>query len=276
MVESVLKGDRVPDEIIIVDQSDQPNPDLAFYPPTRNCEVRYFPVDWTGVSRGRNLAIREARGEILVLTDDDTLAPGEWFGEIVCGLLKAGRKSIVTGRVDESLPEKEGAVAPSVIRDLAPAIYTGQIEKDVLYTNNMAAFKTAFAEVGMFDERLGPGTPYPAAEDNDLAFRFLKAGYQIVYEPRAAIIHRAWRTHQENLKVEWNYGYGQGAFYAKYILQRNAFMLNRLLKDLFNYTVRLPFFIIRKPHQARSNAAFALALVFGALRWMRTYWSAAS
>src|SRR5260221_14157668 len=71
LVASVLEGEDVPSEIVVVDQSSEPNPSLSNWFPKCGCELRY---EWTqslGVSRGRNEAIAAAQHDIIVITDDD-------------------------------------------------------------------------------------------------------------------------------------------------------------------------------------------------------------
>src|SRR3712207_2073952 len=70
-VESVLKGDEVPAELIIIDQSTTPHEILATLTTDRPCEIRYLWTQSVGVSEARNTGIAAARYEILALTDDD-------------------------------------------------------------------------------------------------------------------------------------------------------------------------------------------------------------
>ena len=96
--------------------------------------------------------------------------------------------------------------APSTKVDTAPAVYHGRLHEDVLYTGNMAMDRSAARAVGVFDERLGPGTSFPSAEDNDFGFRLLEAGYRIVYVPEALLYHRAWRSERDYVRLRWSYG----------------------------------------------------------------------
>src|SRR6266508_5812863 len=73
-VESVLIGDEVPAEIVIIDQSDERHPRLAMLRTDRNCELRYLWTHSAGISRGRNTGIRMAQHDILAITDDDMTA----------------------------------------------------------------------------------------------------------------------------------------------------------------------------------------------------------
>src|SRR5213593_829939 len=108
MVDSVLKGEEVPTELIIVDQSDAPHPSLATLKHDRACEIRYLPTHSVGLSRARNVGIAAARHDILVFTDDDLLASRTWFGSVTRALVDAGTHAVVTGRVLATRPEAPG------------------------------------------------------------------------------------------------------------------------------------------------------------------------
>jgi GT2 family glycosyltransferase len=263
-VRSVLDGDEVPDEIVVVDQSDVENPVLATF---RSAEVPSFRYLWSpsaGASRGRNAAIREARNDLLVLTDDDMLAPSGWLGALVSALAEAGPRSVVTGSV---LPLGLGGHVASIREDGERTVYTGRIDADVLYTGNMAMLRSAVDDVGLFDERLGPGTRFPAAEDNDFGLRLLAAGYRIVYEPRAAIYHRAWRRRSEYLRLQWDYGVGRGAYYAKYAMERDAHMAARMMRDLGVTLGYCAGRLLREPLLSAGGAATVLGILSGAVAW---------
>ena len=202
---------------------------------------------------------------IVVITDDDMLATSSWFETIVQALVTGGERSVITGQVGVS--GTEDGFAPSIKEDKRLITYEGRVGRDILYTGNMAAYRSAFEEVGCFDERLGPGTEYPAAEDNDLCFRFLEAKYKIIYEPNALLYHRAWRSGKEFLLLHWNYGCGQGAFYAKYFSFRDVHMTMRLVRTVVDYMIRIPFRIFRDRSQAQKDIHYVGGLLYGAIRW---------
>jgi GT2 family glycosyltransferase len=131
----------------------------------------------------------------------------------------------------------------------------------------MATYRSAFDRVGGFDSRLGPGTRYPAAEDNDLAFRLLEAGYSIVYDPRSTVYHRVWRSTEESLWLSWNYGCGQGAFYAKYFSFKDPYTIGRMARNVSGYLLRVPYRILRKRAQAYQDLIYVGGLLYGAARW---------
>lgn len=265
-IESILAGDEIPTEMVIIDQSDAPDPHLSTFKPERTCNFRYLWSDQKGVSLSRNKAATVASCQILVFTDDDMLATPDWFGLLARAAEAAGTQAIVTGQVLAS--DEDGAgFAPSMRVDDQEVIYEGRIDRDVLFTGNMAMHRASFHAAGGFDVRLGPGTTYPAAEDNDFAFRWLEAGGRIIYDPRPTLYHRSWRSEQEFLWLHWHYGYGQGAFYGKYLSLRDRFMLKRLIRDVWAYLSRFPFRLWRQRRQAYQNLLFGLGLLVGALQW---------
>jgi GT2 family glycosyltransferase len=137
---------------------------------------------------------------------------------------------------------------------------------------NLAARRATLLAVGGFDERLGPGTPYPAAEDNDLGHRLLEAGHQITYEPRATVHHRAWRSRSEQTRLHRQYGRGQGAFYAKHLALRDPYMVRRLVDDLRRNLVRVPRSLAGRTTGPRGRElAYLSGVASGMTRWLATH-----
>jgi O-antigen biosynthesis protein len=270
-VASILKGRALPDEIVVVDQSSEPLATAAAWQPPPHCEIRYLWRPGRGVSLARNTAMAAARHELLVFTDDDVLVSPDWLQCLVGALLQAGADTVVTGRVLPTGPETAAGSVPSTRQDEHPVTYSGRIARDVLFTNNMAARRSTLEAAGAFDERLGPGAPFPAAEDNDFAFRLLEAGCRIAYAPQAVLYHRDWRTSRELLWLQWSYGRGQGAFYAKYFSLKDAYTFKRMAHDLWAYLARFPLRLLRRRGQAYQDVFFAAGLLVGAAHWRVTH-----
>jgi GT2 family glycosyltransferase len=266
-VESVLRGSQLPTEMVIVDQSADAHPVLSEVKTERCCEIRYLHSTSVGVGAGRNLGIASARYNVLVFIDDDMCVEPDWFSQLVTAVVKAGPCNVITGRVLSGESEVPGGTAPSINKDHQPAVYHGRIGKDVLYTGNMGVFKSVFDEVGIFDERLGPGTAFPAAEDNDLGFRMLERGYCIRYVPDVIVYHRAWRSKRESLSLEWRYGVGRGAYYAKHMTWRDPYMLLRMLGDMKGSVMNFLRQVVYK-RRLRFDFLFSVVGIFyGAVRW---------
>jgi hypothetical protein len=220
-----------------------------------------------GVSRARNLGVATAKQPALVFIDDDVFVAADWLAAIVTQLEKAGEGSVVTGRVEEGQHVINRGYAPSLTRTLEATIYAGVQFTDMLSSGNMAIWRTTLEDVGGFDERLGPGTAFPAAEDNDLCFRLLQAGYRVEFTPRAVVYHRPWRPLRDRLNVRWKYGLGQGAFYSKHMAQHRQHMGLRLRRDIAAHGLAAMQQVVKSPMLAACEVLFTMGLVFGASLW---------
>jgi len=269
VVNSILCGEEVPPELIIVDQSDTPNQRLADLRPPRACEIRYLRPGSIGLSRANNAGAAAARHEIIVFTHDDVLVAPGWYAALVSGLLSAGPRAVVCGRVLAGASEVAGSFVPVISTDGRPDVYVGRVGADVLYPMNLALYRAALREVGGFDERLGPGTPFPGAEDNDLGLRLLEAGFRIVHAPQAVVQHRAWRGDREFLPLRWTYGQAQGAFYVKYLSLRDGHMFGRLRWDLDRHLRRVPGRVLFGARRAAlGDIVYVAGLLWGMAHWL--------
>jgi len=266
-IESVLYGQDVPTELIILDQSTELHMQLAHITTERPCEIRYIHSRTVGVGANRNLGINSSRFKILVFIDDDMLVDLNWLHNLIQATINAGPHSVVTGQVLAGEMETSGAKAPSIKKDDEPAVYKGRIGRDVLYTGNMATYRSVFDIVGLFDERLGPGTDFPAAEDNDLGFRMLEQGYSIHYVPEAIVYHRAWRSDGESRILIWRYGVGRGAYYAKHMSWRDHYMLRRMLRDMKRSMLKFLGYLVHQRQLKFDFLLSALGIFYGAFRW---------
>lgn len=266
-VRAVLDGHEVPTEIVVVDQSDIQHAEFTTWTADPRCSLRYLWKPARGLSLGRNTGIAASTGEILLFIDDDVLVPPEWVRRIVTSLRRAGEKAVVTGRTVAGQSEVPGAFAPSLHLDPRPTVHRGRPGRDVLLPMNMALYRSAIAEVGGFDERLGVGTWFPSSEDNDFGFRLLEAGFDIVYDPEVLVVHRAWRRPEALLPLRWAYGRGQGAYYVKYWSRRDPYMLRRMSWDVGRHLRRALRRLLTDPKAASADVVYSLAVLTGAVQW---------
>jgi len=266
-VASILAGTAVPAEFIIVDQSDKPDAVLAATDTPEGCRLRYLHDEERGLSRANNLGLKAATQEVIVFTHDDVLVDSQWFATIVREVVEGDPDSVVTGRILAGLEGHEGGYAPTLRTGTTPEVHRGRIGIDVLKPLNMAMPRAVVEDVGGFDERLGPGTPFPGAEDADLGFRILEAGYAIRFVPEALLYHRAWRSESDYLPIRWSYGVAHGAFYAKHFRWRDPHVLRRAARDVARRVRRFPGRCIREGRRALGDPLFLVGSVVGAVRW---------
>ena len=203
--------------------------------------LRYLHIDGRGASVARNAAMRAASGEVIAMLDDDCEAAPDWLA-VIAECLDAGDGATLVG----------GAlVAPPKARR-GPGNCPWTTPSDTLYdpvrdgrrapdgwdwlSANVAFLRGEMDRVGLFDERLGPGTTFPVCDDTDLKLRFERAGVRMRSTPRAVVRHtHGWRYGLRTvLRHQRNYARGNGAMAAKLTLMgdpRGAEWLGEMRDD---------------------------------------------
>jgi GT2 family glycosyltransferase len=147
-------------------------------------------VDLPGKSRALNTAISRAQAPLLAFVDDDETVAPDWIAGILRFCAAHPGYAAASGRVlppeaaDAELLERVAWYRTIAFFDGGPAVR----DLDTLYGGNMVVRRTAFDQVGCFDERLGPGG-IGGWEDIDLARRLGAAGLRIGYMPEVAVHH---------------------------------------------------------------------------------------
>jgi GT2 family glycosyltransferase len=174
-----------------------------------------------GKSPAVNLGMKEAAHEIVLLTDDDCSVDPNWV-EAAWIHLSADPETIATGRV---LPVGDAAGIASLVGLEEPRDYTGQIHDDVLFGCNMACPRSRVLALGGFDYRV------QLVEDNDLCYRWLRAGQRLHYDPSLLVWHHAWRSPRELKRQFRGYARSQGIFYAKHLRRKDFGVVRFLVRD---------------------------------------------
>lgn len=254
-------------EVLVLDQSRDP----AELPPAArsgsHLEFRHIRCPRRGKSAALNVGIAQARGSLLAFTDDDCRVARDWLEVMDRADREPGERCALTGRVAGGKPEGNAAVAPSLREDAEERIYRTPTCRDVLFGNNMALPVEILRKVGPFDEGLGPGTRAPAAEDNDLGYRLLRAGFPIRYLPGMVVVHRFWRGDDEQIGLYRNYGVGQGTFYGKHARRGDLRMLTRMARSLWDAGRDAGgAVVLGRRYDFRTSTAFAAGLLRGFFR----------
>jgi GT2 family glycosyltransferase len=210
------------DEILVVDSS----PDDAVARVVARfgeAGVRLIRCDAPGLGTAFNQGLREARHELVLLTNDDCTIDPSWIG-VGARCVSAAPDVIVTGRVR---PFGDPAVVPSTIDETTRREHGGR-PGFFLYTQCMALRRAEVLAFGGFDGRIRP-----SAEDNDLSYRWLRAGRSIHYEPEFVVWHHDWRTREQLERLYVGYGVGQGMVYAKHVRRRDPAVVRFVARDLY-------------------------------------------
>lgn len=173
-----------------------------------------------GTSLARNTGILNASGNTLIFLDDDCQMEPEYIEN--CHKLFTNDKSL-TLRGGRVILGDETDMPISIRKMTEPKTWNrSQDPESYLTINNallgcnMACPKTLFDDIGLFDERLGPGTRIPGAEDTDITQRAFYKNWTIKFAPEIVAKHFHGRKEKsEATKIYANYSEGTGALYAK-------------------------------------------------------------
>jgi len=258
-LESLRDCDPQADEILVIDSSRDES--VAGVVATfSGIGARTLRCPALGLGTAFNFGLREAANEIVLLTNDDCTVDPSWVGRGVALLGEDGAE-IMTGRVR---PGGDPEVVPSTIDDPHPREHVGRPDF-VLYTQCMALRRTAILDFGGFD-----GQIRPTAEDNDLSYRWLRAGRRIGYAPDFVVWHHDWRTPYQLERLYVNYGIGQGMVYGKHLARGDALMLRYLVSDVVSILRALGARVIRgRPQHPDPRLGLLLGLPTGLARGWR-------
>ncbi len=184
---------------------------------------------------GRNVGVKEARGEFVAFIDGDCFADSQWLKRLrerLAGSAVVAGRTVVVGKHRYGQLERVELLQKGF---------------DVTFPScNLAYRRELFVRLGGFDTR------FITAEDIDLNMRAVQTGASIVYQPEAIVYHHMRSTFVRFLiQAFWN-GYGrkqltekQGSLWGRYRVrrlisdQRGVMAWARLTAALAGYTTRV-------------------------------------
>jgi GT2 family glycosyltransferase len=227
---ALADGDLLPEQVIIVDQSEGPATRATVAAWRDRLPVLYLHSRRRGLARSRNLALSHVTCPYVAFTDDDCVVHPKWTTVIGFGFAAAEAPDVICGRVLPAGPDDPELFAVSTRDSVLPASFTGPTRPWEAGTGgNMAASVDSLRRIGGFDERLGAGAEMRAGEDVDLLYRLLRAGAVVRYDPAAVVYHRR-QTRERRIASRYGYGLGMGAFLG-FHLRGGDWHAARLLVD---------------------------------------------
>jgi GT2 family glycosyltransferase len=212
----LASGARVPDEVVVVDQSDDDSPTrgVADLYRSRGLTITYERHQGHGLGASQNTAFARASNPIVAVLDDDCVADNHWLRLVAATLSGQPALDGVTGRVLPLAPNGDRTFAVSSRISETRREFTGpSLPWEVGSGNNFALRRDAFLRIGGCDTRLGPGSPAEGGVDMDLFHRLLLGGSRILYDPDAIVYHER-QTRAERRARRPMYGRGMGTAIA--------------------------------------------------------------
>jgi GT2 family glycosyltransferase len=223
LVNSILKQEYQDWELLILAQGQDPRlieevgnlPDL-------DGRIRKFYLKEFGKTKALNAGIKAARGEALAFTDDDCEAHPKWLSTIASCFKAEPGVGVVAGSV---IAPKNGrkwlSTCPAVeVREYIyrPSELNYQAPPFFYFIGANYAVRTSAAErIGQFDEYLGPGGLFPAADETDFCLRAEALDIAMWTTPRSVIYHTYGRRSgvKQVIKHHLAYARSKGALVGK-------------------------------------------------------------
>ena len=139
--------------------------------------VRYVLEKKPGLSNGRNRGLAEAKGDIILFTDDDVRPPADWIAGM-CEPILSGKADAVAGGV---------RIAPGLLRPwmspmhrswLASSEWLESGKPQAMVGANMGFSRKVLEKVPGFDSELGAGA-LGSGEESLFSAQLIAAGYRI-------------------------------------------------------------------------------------------------
>lgn len=149
-----------------------------------------------GFAKACNIGIRAARGEYLVLLNNDTIPDGTWLtalvgrakrsdaGAIASKLLFAGDNRIINNAGSVLLPDSDWPVKDRGINELDEGQYDSAPQPSAFCGAAVLLKRTMLESIGLFDEHF-----FMYWEDADLSWRAKLRGWSTDFEPTAVVKH---------------------------------------------------------------------------------------
>jgi GT2 family glycosyltransferase len=258
LLTALRSSTREQDEVVIVDSASR-GTDVRRIVESSN--FQYIRCDRPGVGRARNIGLAASSNQLVAFTDDDCLPAPDWMAAIAAAFATDRRIGLVTGRV---VPDRHRRLPLSILVDENASLFDASGNIDTMGRGaNMAFRRDALLEIGGFDEGLGPGARFVAAEDQDVFWRVLRAGWMGRYEPKVEVTHRQWRGEGRAFAQVFRYGIGRGALVSKMRRIDRAHGKSMLKTDLWSNGVGRAWTHMRAGYE--SGAASDLLRTLGFL-----------
>lgn len=229
-------SDPLVDEFVIVDNG-SPGRQAAMLQSLADRERRVVLLTGhgnVGFARGANLGARRASGEILLFLNPDAFLQPGCIASLVRETESRPSPCIVGGRVlnadrTEQRGARRGDITPmtallslSRLARMAPALRRYEVHwEDEAAPETVAPVPTIsgacfcmrrsdFDSLGGFDEGY-----FLHVEDVDLCWRVRRAGGQVLFHPKAEVIHLGHTSQCSPVKVEFHKGLGLARYFRK-------------------------------------------------------------
>jgi glycosyltransferase involved in cell wall biosynthesis len=215
-VSSILANAHANFELIVVDQSrdNETEEALARFRPDHR--FKYLKSATIGKGNALNVGLRETRGAIVAITDDDCTVPPDWLTAFASIFAANARVAVAFCRVEAGEHDRKAGFVPDYVLHGERLLTSMHDARNVHGMGaGVAVRRSMIEDIGGFDPMLGPGSRFPSGDDRDVGIRALVAGYYIYETSSIAVKHFGFRTWQQGKQLARRDFLAIGAAYSK-------------------------------------------------------------
>lgn len=189
-IESILRQSHSKFELIVINDNstDSAKKILKGYEKNKKVKIIHLRENH-GISKVRNIGIKESRGEFIAFTDSDCRTERNWLKELRQGFYSEEIAGVGGANLTpEEDPPKAKCVSEVLsFYSLAGShyVFNSKEIKEVKHnpSSNSMYRKKVLLELNGFNERLSSN------EDPELDYRIKKNGYKLLFNPKAVVYH---------------------------------------------------------------------------------------
>jgi glycosyltransferase involved in cell wall biosynthesis len=190
---SILSQTKSPDEIVIVDggSTDDTYNILKKYS-KKNKIIKIYQEKGANIARGRNVAVKNSKGDIILVSDAGCIIDKNWVKETLSYFPK---EDVVAGSYK--------ALSKNNFEFFQGLITIKKVDRPSRMSSRNVAFKKkCFEKVGGYPEKSLTG------EDNRLMINFIQEGYRVAVNPKRRVCWEMRPTLSKFFKQYYLYGRG--------------------------------------------------------------------
>jgi glycosyltransferase involved in cell wall biosynthesis len=209
-------------EVIFVEEGshDHTLSEILQRAPKMNIKYQVLHQDWKGLGFSRNVVLTNAHGDYVVWVDDGTIIPKDYIRKQVEFMERHANVGIARGFIGDY----SGSNLVSTLENMGQTGWSfrnaGKMTSKLPAASGSVFRVEAAKEVGGFDEAI-----IGAAEDTDIAYRILRAGWKFFITTNGFLIEYNTKFKQVWKKSLW-YGYG-----AHYIVHKHSELRDIIYKS---------------------------------------------
>jgi len=203
LLDSLAAQTRAPDEVVVVDggSTDDTVAILQTYADQGRLPLRVLVEPGANISRGRNVAIAAASGDIIASTDAGVRLSPDWLAELVAPFESENPPQVVAGFF---LPDPHTVFEMAMGATVLPTLSDINPEHFLPSSRSVAFTRTAWEAGGGYPEWLD------YCEDLIFDFRLRRLFHPFAFAPRAVVYFRPRSSLRSFFKQYYQYARGDG------------------------------------------------------------------